>query len=202
MLTEDVSSKRAVLATGNPGKLEEIREILADWEIIAQSDYATVEAEETGLSFVENAIIKARNACAYSGLPAIADDSGLEVHALEGKPGIYSSRFAGIAASDNENIDKLLDELEHCDDRGARFCCVVVYMKHENDPSPVICCGTWQGKIARARDGSNGFGYDPVFIVPETGQTAARLSTAEKNRYSHRAKALSALRSRFASGAP
>jgi len=191
-----------VLASGNHGKLREMRAVLADWEVIAQSEFAAGEVEESGLSFVENAIIKARNACAYSGLPAIADDSGLEVEALEGRPGIYSARYAGVGASDDENIDKLLAELDQQDDRRARFCCAIVYMKHESDPSPIICSGTWLGEIARVRDGTNGFGYDPVFIVPETGQTAARLSPADKNRYSHRGKALSSLQARFTNGTP
>ncbi|MEM7292919.1 MAG: RdgB/HAM1 family non-canonical purine NTP pyrophosphatase [Pseudomonadota bacterium] len=184
---------KIVLATGNAGKLREMRELLAplSLDVVPQSDFDTPEAIEDGLSFVENAIIKARNAAAHCGLPAIADDSGLEVDALRGAPGIYSSRFAGAQASDTDNVQKLLRELESCpeSERTARFRCVMVFMRHADDPSPIIASGSWQGRILSAPDGDNGFGYDPVFGAPETGGAVAVLSSAEKNALSHRGKA-------------
>jgi len=190
-------NQRIVLATGNTGKLKEIRVLLreTEWEILGQSKFDVREAEETGLTFVENALIKARNACKQTGLPAIADDSGLEVDALNGEPGIYSARYAGKSASDADNIEKLLQELLSVPDhqRQARFRCVMVYMRHASDPSPIICRGHWEGRIARGATGKNGFGYDPVFWLPEYRCSAAELSSEKKNRLSHRSEALKQL---------
>ncbi len=189
-----MSLHRAVLASGNPGKVREIGEILAEvgLEILPQSAYGVPEVEETGLSFVENAILKARNAAHHTGLPALADDSGLEVDALDGAPGIYSARYAGEGASDRRNLQKLLDALSRIPDapRTARFQCIMVYMRHAADPAPLICQGTWEGRILHQPRGTGGFGYDPVFLVPELGRSAAELEAGVKNRLSHRGKAL------------
>jgi XTP/dITP diphosphohydrolase len=186
--------KQIVLATGNPGKVREINELLADhdMEVMPQSAFGVPEAEETGLSFVENALIKARNAALHAGLPAIADDSGLEVDALQGAPGIYSSRYAGAGASDRDNLEKLLAELADfaVEQRSARFQCVMVYMRHHLDPTPLICQGTWEGHILFAARGSNGFGYDPIFYVPSHDCSSAELPPEIKNRLSHRGQAL------------
>ena len=186
--------KQIVLATGNLGKVREINELLAghDMEVIPQSAFKVSEAEETGLTFVENALIKARNAAAHTGLPAIADDSGLEVDALQGAPGIYSSRYAGAGASDRDNLEKLLAELAGlpAEQRSARFQCVMVYMRHGQDPTPLLCQGTWEGRILFAPRGSNGFGYDPVFYVPTHDCSSAELPPEIKNRLSHRGQAL------------
>lgn len=183
--------RRIVLATGNVGKLKEIREIFSgvDVGIVAQSDFDTPEAIEDGLSFVENAIIKARNAAAHTGLAALSDDSGIEVDALNGEPGIHSARYAG---DDESNIQRLLRELEGVPEekRTARFQCVMVYLRHANDPVPVIAQGAWEGTILMSPQGQGGFGYDPVFYVPELDCSAAELSAADKNRLSHRGKAL------------
>ncbi len=190
--------QRIVLATGNPGKVREMKQLLSDlgMVIVPQGELGVPEAEETGLSFVENALIKARNAAQYTGLPAIADDSGLEVDALQGAPGIHSSRYAGAHASDEENINKLLQALQSVpeSERTARFRCVVVYLRHATDPSPLICEGSWEGRILPAPQGANGFGYDPVFHVPETGCSSAELDAATKNRLSHRGQALACLK--------
>ena len=184
--------RRIVLATGNAGKLKEIREIFSgvDVGIVAQSDFDTPEAIEDGLSFVENAIIKARNAAAHTGLAALSDDSGIEVDALNGEPGIHSARYAG---DDESNIQRLLRELEGVPEekRTARFQCVMVYLRHANDPVPVIAQGAWEGKILMSPQGQGGFGYDPVFYVPELDCSAAELSATDKNRLSHRGQALS-----------
>lgn len=189
--------KRVVLASGNRGKVREINQILAglDIEVVPQTEFGVPEAEETGLTFVENAILKARNAAAHTGLPAIADDSGIEVDALKGAPGIYSARFAGPGASDQANLEKLLAELADTPEaaRSARFQCLMVYMEHAGDPTPIICQGTWEGRIAFEPAGENGFGYDPVFYVPTHDCTAAQLPAEEKNRLSHRGQALTAL---------
>ncbi len=194
-------TRRIVLASNNAGKLREFNSLLADagYAILAQRDFAIPEIEETGLTFVENAILKARNAAAHSGLPAIADDSGIEVDALEGRPGIYSARYAGEGASDQDNVSKLLEALHDVADaeRGARFQCVLVYLRHAEDPTPIICQGTWEGAILRDRQGENGFGYDPVFFVPEENTSAARISAETKNRLSHRGKALRQLLERL-----
>lgn len=186
--------RQLVLASGNRGKLAEFQQLLAHtgWEVIAQSAFATPDVDETGLSFVENAILKARNAAQHSGLPALADDSGLEVDALDGAPGIYSARFAGNAADDAANNHKLLEALAAVPDsqRTARFQCVLVFMRHARDPSPLICQGTWEGKILTAPRGEQGFGYDPLFYIPALAQTSAELPPALKNQCSHRGQAL------------
>lgn len=191
---ENTVAHRLVLASGNPGKLREINQLLAGLHIQAfpQTEFQVPEVAETGLTFVENAIIKARNAAAHTGLPALADDSGIEVDALNGQPGIYSARYAGQGASDQDNLDKLLDALKDVPDekRGARFQCVMVYLAHANDPTPIICQGTWQGRILHEARGDNGFGYDPVFYLPGEHCTAAQLASAVKNRLSHRGQAL------------
>ncbi|HEX6550744.1 MAG TPA: RdgB/HAM1 family non-canonical purine NTP pyrophosphatase [Gammaproteobacteria bacterium] len=189
--------KRIVLATGNAGKLRELAGMLANSnvEVVSQTGLAVTEADETGLSFVENAILKARNASRQTGLPAIADDSGLEVDALDGAPGIYSARYAGAQATDNDNTAKLLRELQGVppERRTARFRCAMVYLRHALDPAPLICEGVWQGRILDTPRGSNGFGYDPVFLVPERGCSSAELPPEEKNLLSHRGQALKKL---------
>lgn len=186
--------KKVVLASGNKGKVREINQILAglDIEVVPQTEFDVPEIEETGLTFVENAILKARNAAQLTGLPAIADDSGLEVDALKGEPGIYSARYAGAGASDEENLQKMLSEMEGVPEsqRTARFQCLMVYMEHGGDPTPVICQGTWEGRITTEPRGENGFGYDPVFYVPDHDCTSAQLSSDEKNSLSHRGQAL------------
>lgn len=189
--------QKIVLASNNKGKVRELGQMLAslDMEVLPQSDFNAGEVEETGLTFVENAILKARHASQVSGLPAIADDSGLEVDALNGAPGIYSARFAGIGASDEENLQKLLAELREVPDelRTARFQCLLVFMRHANDPTPLICQGTWEGLITREPQGDNGFGYDPVFYVPTHQCTSAQLAPEQKNQLSHRGQALQKL---------
>lgn len=186
---------RIVLASGNPGKIREIQSILGPYRIVPQSDFDVPDIEETGTTFVENAIIKARNAAKHSGLPAIADDSGIEVDALNGAPGVRSARYSGPAADDQQNLDKLLQEMISVVDnhRNARFRCVIVYMRHAEDPCPIITEGTWEGTILRQRRGINGFGYDPIFLLPELGCTSAELAPDQKNRLSHRAQALNTL---------
>ncbi len=185
---------RIVLASGNPGKLREFAALLSGlhYEILPQSQFGTPEAEETGLTFVENAIIKARNASRHSGLPAIADDSGLEVDALDGAPGIYSARYSGPDSDDRRNLEKLLAGLDSVGDsqRTARFQCVLVYLRHALDPTPLICSGTWHGRILRLARGNSGFGYDPVFYVPTHSCSAAELRPEIKNVLSHRGQAL------------
>lgn len=185
-----------VLATSNPGKVDEIRRMLdGSVEVVPQSFFGVPEIPETGLTFVENALLKARNASGIANLPAIADDSGLEVDALGGAPGIYSSRYAGPGATDEANLQKLLAALEGIAPprRTARFQCVMVYLRHAEDPAPLICQGTWEGAVASAPRGSSGFGYDPVFVVPGLNCTAAELDPETKNRLSHRGQALRAL---------
>lgn len=188
---------QVVLASGNPGKIKEFSELLAplDLEILPQSLFDTPEAEETGLSFVENAILKARNAAEHSQRPALADDSGLEVDALNGAPGIYSARYAGEHATDALNNQKLLEALKDipAHKRTARFRCVLVYLRHANDPSPVIAEGTWEGCVSHSLEGEQGFGYDPLFYIPALKCTAAQLLPAEKRQYSHRSQALQRL---------
>lgn len=200
---------RIVLATGNPGKVSELQALLAGLgvEVLPQSFYYVPAAAETGTTFVENAIIKARNACEHTGLPAVADDSGLEVDGLGGAPGVHSARWAGEDADDAANNARLRDELldvpEH--ERGARFRCVVVYLRHAADPAPVIAEGVWPGRVIEAPRGDHGFGYDPHFLVPELDRTAAELDAAAKNRLSHRGQALRRLREALArewGGAP
>lgn len=189
-------SRRVVLATGNAGKVREINQLLAGLaiEAVAQTEYRVPEIEETGLTFVENAILKARQAAQHTGLPAIADDSGLEVDALQGAPGIYSARYAGNGG-DRANNDKLLAALAAVPDpqRTARFQCVMVYLAHAADPTPIFCQGTWEGRILGAARGSNGFGYDPIFYVPTHDCSAAELAPEVKNQLSHRGQALRCL---------
>ncbi|MDO9268507.1 MAG: RdgB/HAM1 family non-canonical purine NTP pyrophosphatase [Methylobacter sp.] len=184
-----------VLASGNPGKIREIQAILANHPIVPQSAFNVVDVEETGTTFVENAILKARNAALHCKLPAIADDSGLVVDALNGAPGVISARYAGVGASDQDNLNKLLRELEGVPDelRTARFICVMVFMAHANDPCPVIAQGIWEGRILDHAVGENGFGYDPVFWVPEQNCASAELPAAVKNSLSHRGQALKTL---------
>jgi len=191
------AERTLVLATGNAGKVRELSMLLADARYIVrpQSDFAVVEAEETGLSFVENALLKARNAAQQTGLPAIADDSGLVCDALGGAPGIHSARYAGPGAHDADNVQKLLTALGDAPDaaRGCRFVCVMVYLAHAADPCPLIAQGSWEGRVAREPRGDGGFGYDPVFIVQGTDLTAAALEPSRKNAVSHRGQALRAL---------
>ncbi|MEJ2764005.1 XTP/dITP diphosphatase [Photobacterium sp. MCCC 1A19761] len=188
---------KLVLATGNQGKVKEMASLLADFgfDVVAQSDYQVSSVAETGTTFIENAIIKARHAAKETGLPAIADDSGLEVDYLKGAPGIYSARFAGEDASDLDNLNKLLAEMDGVPEaeRTARFHCVLVMMRHENDPTPLVCHGTWEGRILTEAHGENGFGYDPVFWVPEDQCASAELEPARKKQLSHRGKALQQL---------
>ena len=184
--------KALVLATGNAGKVRELSDRLAEtgWSVKAQAEYEVSEVDETGLSFVENAILKARHAAAETGLPAVADDSGLAVEALGGAPGIYSARYAGADASDADNVQKLLETMEGRADRSAWFYCVLVFVAHENDPVPLIAQGRWQGDIATTVSGHGGFGYDPVFLPEGLQCTAAELAPEQKRAVSHRALAL------------
>ena len=187
-------TKRIVLASSNPGKVREINQMLADLHlaVVPQSDFEVTEVEEAGLTFVENAILKARNAARFTQLAAIADDSGLEVDALHGAPGIYSARYAGKDAGDKANLMKLLEDIKNVPDekRSARFQCVLVYLRHEHDPTPIICQGTWEGRLLHAPVGDNGFGYDPIFFVPTHNCSSAQLPSETKNALSHRGQAL------------
>ncbi len=188
-------TKTLVLATGNPGKVNELANMLSPLNInvLPQSDFNVGEVAETGTTFVENAIIKARHAAKITGMPAIADDSGLEVDGLNGAPGVYSARFAGESASDQDNIDKLLNELADNQNRKARFWCVLVLMRHADDPTPLICSASWEGEITQTQNGEGGFGYDPVFFVKEQNCTSAELTKEQKNAVSHRGQALKKL---------
>jgi XTP/dITP diphosphohydrolase len=188
-------TKTLVLATGNPGKVNELANMLSPLNInvVPQSDFNVGEVVETGTTFVENAIIKARHAAKITGMPAIADDSGLEVDGLNGAPGVYSARFAGPGASDQDNIDKLLVDLGNNPIRSARFWCVLVLMRHADDPTPLICSASWEGEITLTQNGNGGFGYDPVFFVPEKNCTSAELTKEQKNAVSHRGQALQKL---------
>ena len=190
-----LSSQQIVLASSNQGKIKEIQTILANNLIVPQSAFNVIDADETGSTFVENAIIKARNAALHCNLPSIADDSGLVVDALNGAPGVISARYAGVGASDYDNVLKLLDELRVVSDeqRSARFICVMVFMKHANDPFPIIAQGIWEGQILHRPVGANGFGYDPIFWVPEHNCASAELSADVKNSLSHRGQALRSL---------
>ncbi|MCG7996625.1 MAG: RdgB/HAM1 family non-canonical purine NTP pyrophosphatase [Candidatus Thiodiazotropha taylori] len=196
-MTGHHSGERIVLASNNAGKVREINQLLASEQItvVAQKEFNIPDAIEDGLSFVENAIKKARHASSLSGLPAIADDSGIEVDALNGAPGIYSARFAGPGASDEENLQKLLSRMEEIPDakRTARFQCLMVYMRHSEDPTPIICQGSWEGRILFQPQGNNGFGYDPIFYVPTHDCSSAQLAPETKNSLSHRGQALKAL---------
>lgn len=189
--------KELVLATGNPGKVAELQAMLAPYgyRVRPQVEYSVAEVAETGLTFVENALLKARHAAEITGLPALADDSGLCVDYLQGAPGLYSSRYAGEQASDADNVGKLLAALAGVPEaeRGAHFHCSIVFLRTANDPDPVISSARWRGVIAETTAGQQGFGYDPVFYVPEQACTAAQLSKASKNSISHRGQALSLL---------
>lgn len=188
-----------VLASNNAGKLKELQAMLgAHIEVLPQSQFISEEAEETGLSFIENAILKARHAARASGLPALADDSGLAVDALGGAPGIYSARYAN-GLGDAANNAKLLDALKDVPDeqRGARFICALALVRHADDPVPIICEGAWEGRILHAAQGEHGFGYDPLFLVPELGVSSAELPAEQKNQLSHRARAMVLLRQRL-----
>jgi XTP/dITP diphosphohydrolase len=196
----ELEMQKVVLASGNKGKLKEMSEILAPYgfDIVPQSEFFSDEADETGLSFIENAIIKARFAAEKSGLPAIADDSGIEVSALNGKPGIYSARYSEgevQQVSDESNLQKLLTDMQDVadDKRQASYYCAMVYVAHAEDPTPIIGLGRWYGEILREKRGDGGFGYDPVFWVDEFGKASAELSKEQKNQVSHRAQALNAL---------
>lgn len=188
---------RIVLASGNAGKLREFRDLLGSFgiELIAQSELGIAEADETGLTFIENALIKARQASRMSGLPALADDSGLCVDALDGAPGLYSARYAGPAADGAANIARLLGDLADVPDehRGAHFVCVLTLLRHAEDPDPLIATGRWQGRIARAPTGNGGFGYDPIFLPAPFDRTAAELPASTKSSASHRGSAIAAL---------
>jgi len=192
-------SKTIVLASGNKGKIREFSQILSGFhlEIVPQTQFNVPEAAETGLSFVENAILKARNAAKHTELAAVADDSGIEVDALKGAPGIYSARFAGENASDEENLQLLLEKIKTIPDeaRTARFQCVIAYVRHDNDPMPRIFQGTWEGYILHEAKGANGFGYDPIFYVPTHECASAELDPMIKNQLSHRGQALRAFHS-------
>lgn len=188
-----------VLASNNAGKLKELQVMLgAHIKVLPQSQFISEEAEETGLSFIENAILKARHAARASGLPALADDSGLAVDALGGAPGIYSARYAN-GLGDAANNAKLLDALKDVPDeqRGARFICALALVRHADDPVPIICEGAWEGRILHAAQGEHGFGYDPLFLVPELGVSSAELPAEQKNQLSHRARAMVLLRQRL-----
>ena len=190
-----------LLASSNAGKLAELRELLgAGFQLHAQSEFGVGDADETGLSFIENAILKARHAARATGLPALGDDSGLCVDALGGEPGLYSARYAGRHGDSEANIDKLLGALAGVPDdaRGARFVCVLALVRHADDPMPLIAEGRWEGRILHARSGSGGFGYDPVFFSPAHGCSAAALPAEVKNRDSHRGIALARLRTLLA----
>ena len=193
---------KLILASSNPGKLAELRVLLADtgFDVVAQSGFGIADAVEDGRTFVENALIKARHASAATGLPAIADDSGLVVPALGGAPGLHSARYAGAHGDSAANIRKLLDAMRDLDDAGraAYFHCAIVLLRHAGDPQPLIAEGSWHGTVLRAPRGAGGFGYDPVFLDPASGLTAAELPADAKNRTSHRGRAMAALRARLA----
>lgn len=194
---------KVTLASSNKGKLAEFQQLLSglNFDVVPQSEFQVPDAIENGLSFVENAIIKARHASKLTGLPAIADDSGLEVDFLHGAPGIYSSRFSGENATDEKNNQRLLSLLQEAEEneRTARFQCLLVYMRHPEDPTPIICQGTWEGLITLNPEGDNGFGYDPLFFIPEFNCTSAQLEKTQKNKISHRGKAMAQLLQRLSS---
>ncbi len=192
---------KVTLASSNKGKLAEFQQLLSglNFDVVPQSEFQVPDAIENGLCFVENAIIKARHASKLTGLPAIADDSGLEVDFLHGAPGIYSSRFSGENATDEKNNQRLLSLLQEAEEneRTARFQCLLVYMRHPEDPTPIICQGTWEGLITLNPEGDNGFGYDPLFFIPEFNCTSAQLEKTQKNKISHRGKAMAQLLQRL-----
>lgn len=189
--------QRIILATNNLGKTAEFKQLLApfNWQVISQTEFNLASVEETGLTFIENAILKARYAAEKTGLAAIADDSGLEVDALNGAPGIYSARYAGEACDFLANCQKLLNELKGIpfEQRTARFHCVLAYLKYPEDPAPLVCHGSWEGVILTGMQGTEGFGYDPLFYVPSHDCSAAELAANVKNTISHRAKAFNSL---------
>lgn len=197
-MSQLLASHPLVLASGNAGKLAEFHALLADFgfDVRPQSEFGVDDAEETGLTFIENAILKARHASRATGLPALADDSGLVVDALGGAPGLYSARYAGEHGNHAANIDKLLHELRDVPDerRSARFVCVLALLRHADDPQPLIAQGTWEGRILHARQGEGGFGYDPVFFSPTDQLSAAELPNEVKNQISHRGRAMAMLR--------
>ena len=186
--------KKIVLATNNLNKVREINELFQEsiYKIIPQSEFKVTEVEETGKTFTENALIKARNAAKYTDLPVIADDSGIEVDALDGRPGIFSARYSGIGATDKDNLTKLIKDIKHIDRKNcqAKFICAMVYIAYENDPNPIIVQGIWKGYVITKPRGVNGFGYDPIFYVPEYECTSAELDRKKKNQLSHRGQAI------------
>lgn len=190
-----------VLASNNAGKIKEFNDLLSNMgvEVKPQREFNVDDADETGLSFIENAILKARHACTHTGLPALADDSGIEVDYLNGAPGIHSARFAGDHGNNEANNALLLEKLDGVAEleRTARFHCVLAYLKHKDDPTPLVFHGVWEGRILTAIEGQEGFGYDPLFYVPECGCSAASLPKEVKNQISHRAKALKQLLAAF-----
>lgn len=192
-----VNLDKLVLASGNSGKIKELKALLEPLHIniVAQSEFDVPDAEETGLTFIENAILKARNAARLTGLPALADDSGIAVDALNGMPGIYSARYAGTHGDRIANMQKLLQEMQDVpdDQRQAAFHCVLAFLRTADDPTPIICHGIWRGSVLHEMRGENGYGYDPIFYVPERNKSAAELTAEEKNSLSHRGKALSML---------
>ena len=187
--------KRLVVASSNKGKIREISQILSPlgFEVIPQAEYEVPDAEEPHFTFLENALEKARHASRLTNMPALADDSGICVSALNGEPGIHSARYAGEPRSDSRNNLKLLDELKDCEDRRAHYYCVIVYLRHAMDPEPIVAEGKWEGEILRAPRGEGGFGYDPLFLDPALGKTGGELDRGIKNRVSHRARALAVL---------
>ena len=195
------NKNKIVFASGNAGKVREITELLdgLNINVLPQSEFNVPEIEETGLTFIENAILKARNAAHYAGLPAIADDSGIAVDALQGRPGIYSARFAGVSASDEDNLLKLIGMIKPFSEeqRTARFICSMVYLRHEHDPVPIIAQGIWEGQLVTDPKGENGFGYDPIFYIASHQCTSAELSPGIKNKLSHRGQALRQLLGRL-----
>ncbi|MBN8241157.1 RdgB/HAM1 family non-canonical purine NTP pyrophosphatase [Marinobacter hydrocarbonoclasticus] len=190
-------ARKLVIASNNKGKIAELTDLLAPLGLqpVAQGELGVSEAEEPAVTFVENALIKARHAARATGLPALADDSGLAVDALDGRPGVRSARFAGEEATDNDNVEALLAALKDTPEaeRSAQFHCVLVYLRHADDPTPIICHGRWPGRILAEPRGQGGFGYDPVFLVPEHGCSAAELTRGQKGRISHRGRALASL---------
>lgn len=191
--------KQIILASINKGKIKEFKEIFSkiNIEIVPQTDFNIPDANEIGLTFIENALIKARNCCVHTGLPAIADDSGLEVLSLNGEPGIYSARYAGNHGDDKANINKLMANLANSNKRQARFICSLAFLKHENDPTPLLATGYLNGEITTKSYGEEGFGYDPIFLIPNLNKTLAQISSDSKNQISHRANALSQLIKQF-----
>ena len=190
---------KLVIASNNPGKLREFQHMLSPLgiEVVTQAQLGVSEAEEPYVTFIENALAKARHVSKISGLPALADDSGICVTALGGAPGVYSARFAGEPKSDARNNEKLLHDMQSIKDRRAHYYCVLVLVRHADDPQPVICEGEWHGEIALEPRGAGGFGYDPLFWLPESGKTSAELSSDEKHAVSHRGKAMKALLQRL-----